>query len=302
MASMDDLLAQLQAEFEQKKANSSQSHPPDSNQPSTDDLLAEIQAQFQKPAAKSHNAMNRNSDDSRLDDLLNAAKSELSGSQSQGDDTNKALEAFKQQSRPQPPMPNQDATDEALKALKQRSRPSQSPTGRDATDEALAAFKNQSRPQTPENSQTEDALASLKSAFQQKQAQSNAQEHKPTDNELESLKNQFAQKVKANKSPPPQTSPATDRVLAQLKQEYKQQQQDVDAQLRNTEDIVRQERLAEQRRQQRRKALQRRAEAWLKDLDINSDEGLWFEEFAYSYDSRLAAAVDYLQALEETRA
>jgi hypothetical protein len=250
MASMDDLLAQLKAEFEQKQSNSSQVCQPESHRQSTDDLLAEIQTQFEQSAAQSDCAMNRNPDDSHLDDLLNAAKAELSA-----------------------PPGNRDNTDKALEAFKAESRPHQPGCDRNRTDEALEAFKPQSATQSKA----------------------------PTDNELESLKNQFAQKVKANNSPPPQASAATDRVLAQLKQEYKQQKQDVDAQLHNTEDIVRQERVAEQRRQQRRKALQRKAEAWLKELDIQSDEGLWFEEFAYSYDSRLAAAMDYLQALEETR-
>ncbi|WP_425461526.1 salt stress protein, Slr1339 family [Hyella patelloides] len=30
-----------------------------------------------------------------------------------------------------------------------------------------------------------------------------------------------------------------------------------------------------------------------------SDEGLWFEEFADAYDSKLAAAIEYLQAMKE---
>ena len=53
--------------------------------------------------------------------------------------------------------------------------------------------------------------------------------------------------------------------------------------------------------QRKKKAMMRQAEEWLKRLDPYSDEGIWFEEFAYSYESKLAAAIDYLAALGETK-
>ena len=56
------------------------------------------------------------------------------------------------------------------------------------------------------------------------------------------------------------------------------------------------------RQQQKRQAtLEKSAKAWLKKLDPHSDEGLWFTEFAYAYDSQLAAAIDYLSAMQETK-
>ncbi len=59
---------------------------------------------------------------------------------------------------------------------------------------------------------------------------------------------------------------------------------------------------AEQRRQykqrQRQQAiLRRQAENWLQQITPNTEEWLWFEEFAHHYPSRLEAAMDYLQAL-----
>ena len=43
----------------------------------------------------------------------------------------------------------------------------------------------------------------------------------------------------------------------------------------------------------------RQAQVWLKNLDKNSDERDWFEQFAFKYSSRIDAAIDYLQAVNE---
>jgi len=61
-------------------------------------------------------------------------------------------------------------------------------------------------------------------------------------------------------------------------------------------EVQRQQQLhAEQLRQ--REAIAQQAKEWLKQLDPLSEEGLWFEEFAYAYPSKLEAAIDYLTAL-----
>jgi hypothetical protein len=53
----------------------------------------------------------------------------------------------------------------------------------------------------------------------------------------------------------------------------------------------------EQLQKERRKGLEKQAQEWLKKIDPHSTEGLWFEEFAYKYPSKLDAAIDYLQVL-----
>ncbi|MBD2042364.1 salt stress protein, Slr1339 family [Microcoleus sp. FACHB-672] len=87
-------------------------------------------------------------------------------------------------------------------------------------------------------------------------------------------------------------------LLAELKGEYeeeaKAEEQKRQQQLK--EEQIRQEKL----KQQQREAISKQAQAWLKTLDPLSDEGLWFEEFAYKYPSKQEAAIDYLQALQET--
>jgi hypothetical protein len=50
---------------------------------------------------------------------------------------------------------------------------------------------------------------------------------------------------------------------------------------------------------QTRRQKVRQAQVWLKNLDKNSDERDWFEQFAFKYSSRIDAAIDYLQAVNE---
>lgn len=89
-----------------------------------------------------------------------------------------------------------------------------------------------------------------------------------------------------------QVSPQLSRIEAQY-QEKKQQ----------LTGMTHEERLAEIRaleleKQRRLKQLTQKAQQWLKTLDPYSPEGMWFNEFAHPYDSRLTAAMEYLEALE----
>lgn len=42
------------------------------------------------------------------------------------------------------------------------------------------------------------------------------------------------------------------------------------------------------------------AQQWLRQIQPTTEEGLWFEEFAHHYPSRLEAALDYLSALSSS--
>ena len=90
-----------------------------------------------------------------------------------------------------------------------------------------------------------------------------------------------------------------DNFLADLKGEYQAQQRE--EQQRKQKELAIQQQREQERAKRRRQALKQEAQEWLKNLNLNSDEGLWFEEFSYSYDSKLEAAIDYLQAIRETR-
>jgi hypothetical protein len=112
--------------------------------------------------------------------------------------------------------------------------------------------------------------------------------------------------------PPVQTwvSPAEESLLAQVKVELEEkeraeklarQQQEQQENLRKEQEIKEEQQRAQLRQQRKREALTQQAQEWLKNLNPRSEEGLWFEEFSYSYSSKLEAAIDYLQALRETR-
>ncbi|MGD1874301.1 MAG: salt stress protein, Slr1339 family [Mastigocoleus sp.] len=84
-----------------------------------------------------------------------------------------------------------------------------------------------------------------------------------------------------------------DRLLWEVKDDF--QQQDLALELQEQQELE-QKRLQEEKvKNQRRNNLKIQAEEWLKNLDKLSPEGLWFEEFAQGYPSRLEAAIDYLQ-------
>ena len=124
------------------------------------------------------------------------------------------------------------------------------------------------------------------------------------------------------KSPPPVSSTyvaqptqrtvlssAEENLLADVKAEFeekeraeelKRQQQQREEQLRKEQQLKEEQLKEEQRQKRKREAIEREATEWLKNLNPRSEEGRWFEEFSYSYPSKLDAAVEYLLALRDT--
>jgi len=144
----------------------------------------------------------------------------------------------------------------------------------------------------------DDLLAQVKAEYQE-QEQAQQPKQKPLFQEEEF------------KSPPPVSSTyqpqpsqqkwvsaAEDNLLAQVKAEFEEQARAEE--LKKQQQLREEQLLKEQRRKREREALTQEATEWLKNLNLRSEEGLWFEEFAYSYPSKLEAAIDYLQALRET--
>lgn len=93
--------------------------------------------------------------------------------------------------------------------------------------------------------------------------------------------------------------PALANLLDDIKADYTAQDQQAAQQHQQQLEAERQRQ--EQRRIQQQQALRQQAETWLAELDQTSPEGLWFEEFAGSYASRVQAAIDYLTALQQGR-
>jgi hypothetical protein len=86
-------------------------------------------------------------------------------------------------------------------------------------------------------------------------------------------------------------------IKAQYQQKQKNQQaQDELIYNRNKQEII----IQEQQKQLQHKQLVQQAEKWLANLDPLSDEGMWFNELAELYSSRLEAAINYLSTLNKS--
>jgi hypothetical protein len=85
--------------------------------------------------------------------------------------------------------------------------------------------------------------------------------------------------------------------LAEIK---RQEEAKVAEQKRRQQELIEAQRREELRERRRKEALREQAQKWLKNLSLNSEEGRWFQEFSYSYESKLEAAIDYLEAMRET--
>lgn len=145
----------------------------------------------------------------------------------------------------------------------------------------------------------DDLLAELRAEYEQKDQPKAVKKEQPLPKEQPKPQPPQAASPQPHIRPKNTMRSPEDMLLSELRAEFDVQDR--------AEEIKRQEQLKEeQRRQQqiqaqKRQALRRQAELWLKQLNPRSAEGLWFEEFAYSYPSKLEAAIDYLQALQETQ-
>jgi Mg2+ and Co2+ transporter CorA len=143
-------------------------------------------------------------------------------------------------------------------------------------------------------------LAEIQSKLNDKQKLSSAcspdqtsSQPSDSDNFLLELKGKFEHKKKEDISQP----------KVNIDEDYLHNiAENFQAKRRQENEIIQQEKLEiiqqeELNKQRRRKQLTIKAKQWLKNLDPNSDEGFWFEQFADSYQSKLEAAIDYLEAL-----
>ena len=237
-----------------------------SNESNIDDDIAKLQAKFQQKKAKADAQSPLSTQDSFYHQGF-AQMSNQNGDSSMDDLLEQVRAQFQEQ--------------KSNKSKSQSSSASSNQASRMEMDELLEQVKAEfEQPQKPEssssnsthsnsNSSLEDFLTQVRGEFKDKQQRLEFQKNSSDEDLFADVKSNFEvkQSATANKS-------------------YEQ-----------TIDDVRHE---EQQRQRQEKALRTQAQKWLKNLNPHSDEGIWFEEFAYSYPSRLEAAIDYLQALGET--
>jgi hypothetical protein len=87
---------------------------------------------------------------------------------------------------------------------------------------------------------------------------------------------------------------------AKLAEVQRQEAARLAEQKRRQQELIEAQRREELREQRRKEALRETAQQWLKNLNLRSEEGKWFEEFSYSYENKLEAAIDYLEAMRES--
>ena len=87
---------------------------------------------------------------------------------------------------------------------------------------------------------------------------------------------------------------------AKLAEQKRQEEARIAEAQRRERELIEAQKREELRERRRKEALREKAQQWLKNLDLRSPEGRWFEEFSYSYEDKLQAAIDYLEAMRET--
>lgn len=144
-------------------------------------------------------------------------------------------------------------------------------------------------------------LAQIKAEYQESDLQEQPQPPSKQDSSLDSLLNEIEAEphpVKQQQIPLAQKNEAPlNSLLSDIKADYEAQARAEES--RRQEQLKAEERRKQQLKQQELEGLKRRAIAWLKKLDPLSTEGLWFENFAENYSSKLEAAIVYLQDLQE---
>ncbi|MEC4982553.1 MAG: hypothetical protein SAK42_00420 [Oscillatoria sp. PMC 1076.18] len=255
---------------------------------SIEDLLAQVKAQgdrqnskLKTPSPKTPESRNQpsssmnkqNRESSAIDDLLSEVKSELDSEKPQSQSRIDSLTDN---------LLNQVKTEVEQEKQQSFSRPSplnhtSSESSSSRLDDLLAEVESEVTENKPNQAKPQNQVPPP----QQVKRPSKPRSNQHSRNFLGELKSEFEEKQREEEK---------------LRQEQLQEQQRQE-QLRQKE----QQRQAQLREQRRRKALESKAKEWLKNLHPNSEEGLWFEDFSYSYESKLEAAIDYLEALRETR-
>jgi hypothetical protein len=245
-----------------------------------DALLAEVERELssQAPGQSNHQP-----DDPA--ELLAELQAEFAQKQTPAESDDLDLEGFAQQQRRPAPPDQGDANVANLLAEVQAEFQQRDP---------VSIPPPERRSPAAPNDDVQALLADLQTEFSQKPAPPIELPTRKTSAATDGVITQMKREFEANRRPPP-PDPKLDHLLDDLKGEFKEI--DTAAQIKEQEARLREHRQREWERQQRRKAIAQKAAAWLKDLDPYSDEGLWFEEFAYNYPSKQEAAIDYLEAL-----
>lgn len=142
----------------------------------------------------------------------------------------------------------------------------------------------------------DDLLAQIKSEYQEQQPEPNKKPPLFLEEEL-NVPSAIDPTIQPQLGSITWLSSAEENLLAEIKAEF--EEQDYIEEHKKEQQRQAEQQKAEQERNRQRESLIKDATEWLKTLDPHSEEGLWFEELAYSYPSKLDAAMEYLQTLRQ---
>lgn len=246
---------------------------------SIDDFLNELKAQHQQKQSgdcqppPADFSPQQSQEDEFMDDLLADLKSELrAGGNAQKSESD--LEQIRQRyEQPKdPPKVESQNSELDLEAIRQRHQKQKDVPVAKSQDSDLD-------------------LESIRQRYKSRKPGSSAQSS-DAEPDLEQVRLR-AMQMRSQREAAKASAAQTDDLLDNMRDRYIQHRA-----------IERQKREAAEReekiRLQQREALKPRAREWLARLDPYSDEGFWFDSFAQGYGDRLEAALDYLQALENT--
>ena len=190
--------------------------------------------------------------------------------------------------------------DDLLAQLKAEFEPTQQSR---ANAKKPQARKSRQPPQSTSSASMDQMLAELRAELEAGRGRPNATPEKP---QPDSKPNQTAA-VNSNKY--------RFRLNALIEEDYRKQAQKreakfaeikrqeearIAAEKRRQQELIEAQKREELRQRRRKEALREKAQQWLKNLNPRSEEGKWFEEFSYSYENKLQAAIDYLEAMRES--
>jgi hypothetical protein len=90
----------------------------------------------------------------------------------------------------------------------------------------------------------------------------------------------------------PKSNSGVDKLLDDVKADF--QQKDLAEELQRQEETEAEKKHQEKIKLKQKQTLEKQAKIWLEQLEALSQEGLWFEEFAKGYPSKLEAAIAYI--------
>ena len=237
-----------------------------------DELLNDLKSQY-----SSSNTSKESPQSNEVEDLFDSVKSELKRKR----ERTPAVENKMSQ--------NNSPVDNYLDSIKAQyqDRSNQQLSELDDPKSKLKSDRK-STPKDTQNNRADNSLDSIKAQYQTKQ-------NKPQP-DLKNIRSQLKNN-RASTANNSQANKDLDSIKAQYQtKQNRQKAQEKSNYSQNKQEII----IREQQKQLKRKQLTRQAERWLANLDPLSDEGMWFNQLADSYPSRLEAAISYLSTIEQS--